>query len=164
MPEIIEGFVLGFSLIMFISAIGLGIYTRYIRKATAIQIINQSDLRIDWEKDSLLLDTMITRKINPVIKFYIEIFSDQKNEKDMIHDTELDELYNNTTNDIYNALSPIYISYLESKYLGENKVLEYITEETYYLLSVAAIGRNMSKVDQLVVAKRANLIQSLNER
>ena len=80
----------------------------------------------------------------------------------MMTDEELENIVMQTTADIYNALSPAYVAYIEGKYLASGKVLEYVAEEVYYLLSVSAISRNNAKINNIVTKRRANIIQELN--
>jgi hypothetical protein len=77
-------------------------------------------------------------------------------------DEELEKIQQRTIVDIFSALNPNYVELLESRYLGENKVIEYISEEVYYLLSVAAMTRNDNKIDSIVSKRNASIIRDLN--
>jgi hypothetical protein len=119
-----------------------------------------------WESDLGFLTLIITRKINIAKEFNLKILGDQMTENNaFIGDKDITELYQDTTNDIYDSLSDTYKTYLIEKYFGTDKAfIAFIAETVIEELIVTAIDKNNSKIKTRYSKEMVDAITELNKK
>ena len=119
-----------------------------------------------WESDLGFLTLTITRKINIAKEFNLKILGDQMTENNaFIGDKDIIDLYQETTNDIYDSLSETYKAYLIEKYFGTDKAfIAFIAETVLEELIVTAIDKNNSKIKTRYSKEMVDAISELNKK
>ena len=120
----------------------------------------------NWENDFGFLTLVLNRKIQISKQFFITPMSEQvENEKDYIHDTDIEKEYPNIVSDIYNMLSDNYKNFLIVKYFkDESELITFISETVYAELSNFALEKNKKKITREYSKAMINSLSKLNKK
>lgn len=119
----------------------------------------------NWEKDLGFLNLILQRKKRITIDYFINVFSNQKTDKDYINDEELEPLIQKVIEDVLKQLGVYYKNYIIKKYFGTLEgLIAFITEDVYVDLTTEAINRNLSKMQRGLQSKIINNLQNMNNK
>lgn len=137
------------------------------KKKALIQQANVVDLNYSsWEKDLGFLDLIMKQKIEIAKQYDILLFAQMLKEKtDYIKQDDIQEIYTETSRQIYESIGDAYKNYLVKKYFGEDKqLLIYIEENVLHSFITTAIELNNNKMRQEEAAATKELINLLNSK
>ena len=81
----------------------------------------------------------------------------------MLNENDVNPLIMETVLDIINTLSPNYIKFIETKYIRENSLVEYVAKEVFFKLNIKAIEVNSNKISKMITNQRLKHIRDMNK-
>ena len=110
-----------------------------------------------WENDLGFLNLIISRKINIVKNFLINIENSRRKTEDLLSDKDIEPLISDCLKDILKNISGKYKTFIIDKYFGsEISLINFISEQCYVELLTDTINRNMEKIKQSLLEKNIN--------
>lgn len=116
----------------------------------------------DFNEDLGFLYLVLNRKKEITVRYFINIYAQQKTDSDPITDEEIESLVEKQVKDTLNSIGDNYKNFLITKYFGSlNNLISFIAEDVYMDFTTKAIKNNLTKLENRIkVDKIAQILNS----